>query len=78
MVVMLVGFCIVIVVFFIDYFYGYLNEVVGWNLILFIVFRLISGVVVVGVLFYFLVKVLDKIGVIKLFRLVVKEDYDNL
>lgn len=78
MVVMLVGFCIVIVVFLIDYFYGYLNEVVGWNLILFIVFRLISGVVVVGVLFYFLVKVLDKIGVIKLFRLVVKEDYDNL
>lgn len=62
----------------IDYFYGYLNEVAGWNLTLFIVFRLISGAVVAGVLSYLLVKALDKTGVTKLFRPVAKEDYDNL
>ncbi len=45
-VAMLAGFCTAIAAFPIDYFYGYLNEVAGWNLTLFIVFRLISGAVV--------------------------------
>ncbi|HHW9587974.1 TPA: ECF transporter S component [Staphylococcus aureus] len=78
MVAMLVGFCTAIAAFPIDYFYGYLNEVAGWNLTLFIVFRLISGAVVAGVLSYLLVKALDKTGVTKLFRPAAKEDYDNL
>lgn len=56
MVAMLAGFCTAIAAFPIDYFYGYLNEVAGWNLTLFIVFRLISGAVVAGVLSYLLVK----------------------
>ncbi len=45
MVAMLAGFCTAVAAFPIDYFYGYLNEVAGWNLTLFIVFRLISGAV---------------------------------
>ncbi len=78
MVTMLADFCTAIAAFPIDYFYGYLNEVAGWNLTLFIVFRLISGAVVAGVLSYLLVKALDKTGVTKLFRPAAKEDYDNL
>ncbi|MQH28703.1 thiamine ABC transporter permease, partial [Escherichia coli] len=78
MVAMLAGFCTAIAAFPIDYFYGYLNEVAGWNLTLFIVFRLISGAVVAGALSYLLVKALDKTGVTKLFRPAAKEDYDNL
>lgn len=67
---MFVGLVIVLIFFLVDYFYGYLNEVVGWNLLLFIVFCLISGIVLVGLVLYWIVKVLDKIGVIKFFRLV--------
>ncbi|MGT2397683.1 ECF transporter S component [Staphylococcus aureus] len=78
MVAMLAGFCTAIAAFPIDYFYGYLNEVAGWNLTLFIVFRLISGAELPGVLSYLLVKALDKTGVTKLFRPAAKEDYDNL
>ena len=32
--------------------YGYLNEVAGWNLLLFIVFRSISGIVLAGLVSY--------------------------
>ena len=78
MVAMLAGFCTAIAAFPIDYFYGYLNEVAGWNLTLFIVFRLISGAVSPASYLTFLVKALDKTGVTKLFRPAAKEDYDNL
>ena len=59
-------------------FYGYLNEVAGWNLFLFILFRSISGIVITGLVSYWLVRALDKTGVTKLFRPASKHDYDNL
>lgn len=62
----------------VDWYYGYLNEVATWNLILLIVFRLISGALLAGVFPFYLVKALDKTGVTKLFRPASKEDYDTL
>ena len=46
---------------------GYLAEVAGWNLLLFIIFRSIS--VIAGLLSYLIVKALDQTGVTKLFHL---------
>ena len=42
----------------VDYYYGYLAEVAGWNLLLFIIFRSISGIVIAGLLSYLIVKAL--------------------
>lgn len=78
MVAMLAGLVTALVSFPVDYFYGYLNEVAGWNLILFIVFRAISGIIIAGLLSYLLVKALDQIGVTKVFRPASKDDYDTL
>lgn len=78
MVAMLAGLVTALVSFPVDYFYGYLNEVAGWNLILFIVFRAISGIVIAGLLSYLLVKALDQTGVTKVFRPASKDDYDTL
>ncbi|MFK4054385.1 ECF transporter S component [Staphylococcus warneri] len=78
MVAMLVGLVTALVSFPVDYFYGYLNEVAGWNLILFIVFRAISGIIIAGLLSYLLVKALDQTGVTKVFRPASKDDYDTL
>jgi energy-coupling factor transport system substrate-specific component len=78
MVAMLAGLVTALISFPVDYFYGYLNEVAGWNLILFIVFRAISGIIIAGLLSYLLVKVLDQTGVTKVFRPASKDDYDTL
>ena len=47
-VAMLAGLVTALATFPVDYFYGYLNEVAGWNLFLFILFRSISGIVITG------------------------------
>lgn len=78
MVAMLSGLVTALISFPVDYFYGYLNEVAGWNLILFIVFRAISGIIIAGLLSYLLVKALDQTGVTKVFRPASKDDYDTL
>lgn len=78
MVSILAGMAAALISFPVDWYYGYLNEVATWNLILLIVFRLISGAILAGVFPYFLVKALDKTGVTKLFRPASKEDYDTL
>ena len=77
-VAMLAGLVTALATFPVDYFYGYLNEVAGWNLFLFILFRSISGIVITGLVSYWLVRALDKTGVTKLFRPASKHDYDNL
>ncbi|MEJ7514864.1 thiamine ABC transporter permease, partial [Staphylococcus lugdunensis] len=58
--------------------YGYLGEIAGWNLTLYIGFRLISGIVVAGLISYYIVKALDQTGVTKLFRPASASDYENL
>lgn len=78
MVSLLAGMAAALISFPVDWYYGYLNEVATWNLILLIVFRLISGAILAGVFPYYLVKALDKTGVTKLFRPASKEDYDTL
>lgn len=78
MVSILAGMAAALISFPVDWYYGYLNEVATWNLILLIIFRLISGAILAGVFPYFLVKALDKTGVTKLFRPASKEDYDTL
>ena len=78
MVAMLAGLVTALISFPVDYFYGYLNEVAGWNLILFIVFRAISGIIIAGLLSYLMVKALDQTGVTKVFRPASKDDYDTL
>lgn len=78
MVSLLAGMAAALISFPVDWYYGYLNEVATWNLILLIVFRLISGAILAGVFPYYLVKALDKTGVTKLFRPASKKDYDTL
>lgn len=78
MVVILAGMAAAIISLPIDWYYGYLNEIATWNLILLIVFRIISGAVLAGVFPYYLVKALDQTGVTKLFRPASKDDYDSL
>ena len=78
MVAMLAGLVTALVSFPVDYFYGYLNEVAGWNLILFIVFRAISGIIIAGLLSYLLVKAFDQTVVTKVFRHAYKYDYYTL
>ncbi|MBL3398146.1 ECF transporter S component [Staphylococcus pasteuri] len=78
MVAILAGLVTALISFPVDYYYGYLNEVAGWNLILFIVFRALSGIILSGLLSYLLVKALDQTGVTKLFRPASKDDYDSL
>lgn len=78
MVAILAGLVTALITFPVDYYYGYLNEVAGWNLILFIVFRALSGIIITGLLSYLLVKALDQTGVTKLFRPASKDDYDSL
>ncbi|MFO3688136.1 ECF transporter S component [Staphylococcus felis] len=78
MVAILAGMAAAIISLPIDWYYGYLNEVAKWNLILLIVFRVISGAVLAGIFPYYLVKALDQTGVTKLFRPASKDDYDTL
>ncbi|WP_412520098.1 ECF transporter S component [Staphylococcus simulans] len=78
MVAVLAGLAAALITFPIDFYYGYLGEVAGWNLFLYVFFRCISGIVLAGIFPYFLVKALDQTGVTKLFRPASKKDYDNL
>lgn len=78
MVAMLAGLLAAVATLPIDFAYGYLSEIAGWNLALYIGFRLISGIVVAGLLAYYIVKALDQTGVTKLFRPASQSDYDNL
>ncbi|KIX90034.1 thiamine ABC transporter permease [Staphylococcus microti] len=78
MVAVLAGTASALISLPIDWHYGYLSEVAQWNLILLIVFRLVSGAVLAGVFPYYLVKALDQTGVTKLFRPASKDDYDAL
>lgn len=78
MVAMLAGFLASVATLPLDFAYGYLGEVAGWNLALYIIFRLISGIIVAGLLSYYIVKALDQTGVTKLFRPATQSDYDNL
>ena len=68
MVAILAGLATALISFPVDYYYGYLAEVAGWNLLLFIIFRSISGIVIAGLLSYLIVKALDQTGVTKLFH----------
>ena len=78
MVAMLAGLLASISTLPLDFAYGYLGEVAGWNLALYIGFRLISGIIVAGLISYYIVKALDQTGVTKLFRPATESDYDNL
>lgn len=78
MIALLAGLSAALISLPIDWYYGYLGEVAQWNLILYIVFRIISGVVLAGAFPYYLVKALDQTGVTKLFRPASKDDYDSL
>ena len=78
MVAVLAGLAAALVTFPIDFYHGYLGEVAGWNLFLYVFFRCISGIVLAGIFPYYLVKALDQTGVTKLFRPASKKDYDNL
>ena len=66
MVAILAGLATALISFPVDYYYGYLAEVAGWNLLLFIIFY--CGIVIAGLLSYLIVKALDQTGVTKLFR----------
>ncbi|MDT4049987.1 ECF transporter S component, partial [Staphylococcus arlettae] len=68
MVAMLAGLLAAIVTLPLDFAYGYLAEIASWNLALYIGFRLISGIIVAGLLSYIIVKALDQTGVTRLFR----------
>ncbi|UXR70185.1 ECF transporter S component [Staphylococcus sp. IVB6246] len=78
MIALLAGLSAALISLPIDWYYGYLGEVAQWNLILYIVFRIISGVVLAGAFPYYLIKALDQTGVTKLFRPASKDDYDSL
>jgi energy-coupling factor transport system substrate-specific component len=57
---------------------GYLVDLVAWNLTLYIVFRLISSLVITGIFAYYLVKALEATGVTQLVRRSSAEDYKAL
>ena len=78
MVAMSAGLLAAIATLPLDFAYGYLAEIASWNLALYIGFRLISGIVVAGLLSYIIVKALDQTGVTRLFRPSSQKDYDNL
>ncbi|TDF97536.1 ECF transporter S component [Paenibacillus piri] len=61
-----------------DGFKGYLTDLQSWNLILYLVFRLISSVFITGLCAYWLVKALEAAGVANLVRPASRADYDAL
>ncbi|QFT88215.1 Putative HMP/thiamine permease protein YkoE [Bacillus sp. THAF10] len=61
-----------------DLFRGYLFDYVWWNLMLLISFRIISGILLAGVLAVILVKALEATGITSLLRPSSKEDYESL
>lgn len=61
-----------------DVYYGYLIDLMGWNLSLNIIFRFIGSALLAGAFPAALVKALEKTGVTQLVRPVSKDDYDVL
>ncbi|AFC32816.1 ECF transporter S component [Paenibacillus mucilaginosus] len=61
-----------------DYFKLYLAELQSWNLMLYIVFRLVGAFVITGPLAYVIVKALEKTGVTQLVRPASSLDYQAL
>ncbi|NBI28508.1 ECF transporter S component [Chengkuizengella marina] len=61
-----------------DYYKGYLDDLVAWNLLLYIVARVVGSIAIAGVFAYYLVKALEATGVTNLVRPASKEDYDAL
>ncbi|MHA7139082.1 ECF transporter S component [Rossellomorea arthrocnemi] len=61
-----------------DYFKGYMGDLVLWNLSLFIGARLIGSIVIAGMGAFYLVKALEKTGVTSLIRRADQKDYDAL
>ncbi|TMU87367.1 thiamine ABC transporter permease [Bacillus sp. BHET2] len=63
---------------FMDFFKGYVGDLVLWNLILFIAARLLGSIVIAGIGSYYLVGALEKTGVTRLVRRADQEEYDAL
>jgi energy-coupling factor transport system permease protein len=61
-----------------DYFKGYMGDLVLWNLSLFIGARLLGSIVIAGIGAFYLVKALEKTGVTSLVRNADQKDYDAL
>ncbi len=61
-----------------DYFKGYMGDLVVWNLILFIAARLLGSIIIAGIGSYYLVGALEKTGVTSLVRRADQEEYDAL
>ncbi|WP_347550796.1 ECF transporter S component [Pseudalkalibacillus hwajinpoensis] len=58
--------------------YGYVMDLALWNLLLLIGARLLGGLLLAGILAYFLVEALEKTGVTSLIRPASDEDYKAL
>ncbi|WP_426448847.1 ECF transporter S component [Paenibacillus sp. S-38] len=61
-----------------DYFKLYLSELQSWNLMLYIVFRIVGAFLITGPLAYVIVKALEKTGVTQLVRPASRSDYQAL
>ncbi|KAB8138529.1 thiamine ABC transporter permease [Gracilibacillus oryzae] len=61
-----------------DIYYGYITELVWWNLALLILFRTAGAIVITGFFAYYLVKALEKTGVTNLVRPVNETHYKAL
>ncbi len=63
---------------FLDFYKGYVTDLAAWNLTLLISARIIGGVLIAGVLAFYLVKLLEQTGVTNLLRPASMEDYQAL
>lgn len=61
-----------------DVYYGYIDSLAAWNLMLLMVNRLIGSILITGFFAYYLVKALDKTGVTKAIRPISEDDYKIL
>ncbi|MBH8603269.1 ECF transporter S component [Thermoactinomyces sp. CICC 10522] len=61
-----------------DQYKGYIGDLALWNLVLYIVVRLIGAIVISGVFGHYLVKALEATGVTNLVRPASQKDYDAL
>jgi energy-coupling factor transport system permease protein len=63
---------------FMDYFKGYMGDLVLWNLLLFVAARLLGSIVIAGIGSFYLVKALERTGATSLVRRVDQKEYDAL
>ncbi|MFC4387588.1 ECF transporter S component [Gracilibacillus marinus] len=61
-----------------DIYYGYITELVWWNLTLLIAIRTVGAVLITGIFAYYLVKALEKTGVTKYVRPIHSKHYESL